>query len=424
MIKSEALKEEYTLIRHKSGLKIYVFPKKTTGTYALFATHYGSIDNGFKLVGDEKETVVPDGIAHFLEHKMFTSEDGGDAFDLFSELGADANAYTSYDKTVFLFNTVSGFDKCLDILLDFVTHPYFTEDTIAKEQGIIAEEIGMYDDNPSTRSYYGMLDGLYVSHEIKKNICGSVKSISEITPKLLYRCHEVFYDPENMVLAVCGDVSADAVERAADKLGTSADRKGIIRKRVYEPESINRAYTEIKMQVAKPIFSIGIKDTDIPSSAEARMERDILVSIAGDLLFSQTGELYEALYRDGLISPGLEGSYTLSESFGFYSISGESDDPRAVLERIKAFIRQKKETGFTEEEFERCRKVFYANFVREFDSAEYIADDLVSFAFNGYDLFGYADAISSVPTSKANELLSTFFDEERFTLSVVLPCDK
>lgn len=420
---SKILGEKYTLIHHKSGLDIYVFPKKMTGTYALFATHYGSSDNKFMLTGESEPTSVPEGIAHFLEHKMFTEEDGSDAFEVFSALGADANAYTSYDKTVFLFNTVSNFPACLRELLHFVTHPFFTKETVAKECGIIAEEIRMYDDNPASRSYYAMLDGLYKVHDIKKNICGSVESIEKITPEMLYRCHEVFYNLSNMVLAVCGDVDAGEIEKIADECLTPSETREIIRGKQDEPREINRAITTQKMQVAKPIFDIGIKDTDIPSTPEARMKKDIIVSIIGDLLFSQTGELYDTLYGSGLISPGLSSSYTLSRTFGFYTISGESDNPEKVLEIIKAYIERKKKEGFTEEEFERCKKVFYASFVREFDSSDDITSNLISFAFDGYDLFGYADAIFSARREEAIDIMRKFFDSDMFTLSVILPIE-
>lgn len=421
--KSAILGEKYTLIRHKSGLKIYVCPKKLTGTYALFATHYGSSDNRFMLTGENEPTAVPEGIAHFLEHKMFTEEDGSDAFEVFSALGADANAYTSYDKTVFLFNTVSNFPGCLRELLHFVTHPFFTDETVAKERGIIAEEIRMYDDSPASRSYYAMLDGLYKVHDIKKNICGSVESIEKITPEMLYRCHKVFYNLSNMVLAVCGDVDTREVEKIADECLTPSEPCEIIRGKQNEPREINRAKTVQKMQVAKPLFDIGIKDADIPSTADARMKKDIIVSIIGDLLFSQTGELYDTLYGAGLISPGLSSSYTLSPTFGFYTISGESDDPEKVLEIVKAYIERKKKEGFTEEEFERCKKVFYASFVREFDSADDITGNLVSFAFDDYDLFGYADAIFSAKREEALRTMREFFADDMFTLSVILPIE-
>jgi len=423
-IKSDLLHEKYELIHHKSGLDIYVFPKNTTTSYALFATHYGSIDNDFMLQGENSVTSVPSGIAHFLEHKMFTREDGSDAFERFSELGADANAYTSYDKTVFLFSCTSNFKECLSELIDFVTHPFFTDESVKKEQGIIAEEIGMYDDAPPTRCYYGMLRGLYEKHDIKTNICGTVESISQITPELLYRCHEVFYNLSNMVLVVCGNVTAEDVLSVADRPLSGNEPLGIVRGKVVEPPFAVRERTVQKMQLAKPVFDIGIKDTEVPTSSHERMKREIAMSIVTDLLFSQTGELYGKLYEMGLISPGLSCAYTVSETFGFCEISGESDDPDKVYAIIKEYFLKKREEGFTEEEFERCRKVFYSSFVRGLDSAEDIANDLMEFVFDGYDYFGYADMILSITLCEVMEIFRSSFAENCFTLSAVFPLDE
>lgn len=421
VIKSELLGEKYSFLKHKSGLNIYVFPKNLTTTYAVFGTHYGAIDNGFKLEGEEHTTEVPLGIAHFLEHKMFTNEDGSDSFEFFSEMGADANAYTSYDKTVYLFSCTSNFRECLGELLRFVTHPHFTEESVAKEQGIIGEEIGMYDDNPPTRSYYGMLEGLYFNHHIKNNICGNVKSIACITPELLYRCHEVFYNLSNMALVVCGNTSVDEVLEIADKYLKEQDEIKIIRQKIEEPKKAAREKTECKMQLAKPLFDIGIKDTEIPSQPLERERREIAMSIVLDLIFSQTGELFSTLYEGGLISPGLHCAYTISESFGFCAVSGEADDPDKVYSIIKDYVLKKRREGFSYDEFERCRKVFYSSFVRGLDSAEDIANDLLEFVFDGYDYFGYAEIINEITLNEVMDIFRSSFSEECFTLSAVFP---
>lgn len=420
-IKSALLGEKYHHIKHKSGLDIYVYPKNLTTTYAVFGTHYGAIDNGFMIEGEKEVTEVPGGIAHFLEHKMFTNADGSDSFERFSEFGADANAYTSYDKTVYLFSCTSNFSQCLGELIDFVTSPFFTDESVKKEQGIIAEEIGMYDDNPSTRSYYGMLEGLYEKHDIKNNICGTVESISEITPELLYRCHRVFYNLSNMALVVCGNVTVDEVMAVADAHLKYGDPVKIIRKEIKESPKAAVNLKECKMQLAKPLFDIGIKDTCVPKDPALRERREVAMSIVLDLIFSQTGELFSALYEDGMISPSLNCAYTVSDSFGFCAVSGESDDPCAVYDKIKNYVLKKREEGFTEADFERCRKVFYASFVRGLDSAEDIANDLIEFVFDGYDFFGYADIISTITLAEVMDIFRSSFFEECFTLSVVYP---
>ncbi len=420
---SRLLGEKYYEYTHKSGLKIYVFPKKMTSTYALFATKYGSVDNCFRLSGEETFTTVPDGIAHFLEHKMFTLPDGSDAFDRFALYGADANAYTSYDKTVYLFSCSENFEKCFEELIDFVTHPYFTDETVKKEQGIIAQEIRMTDDIPSLRAYYGMLRGLYLVHDIRKNICGSVSSIGEITPELLYRCNSVFYSPENMAIVVCGDVlPEDIYSTVCRNIGDGFGSGGVIeRRRPKEPREICSRRVQCRMQVAKPQFTVGIKDSDIPQSPSERARRDAVMSMINDLLFSQTGELYNSLYEEGLISPELSGSYTVSESFAFHSVSGESYEPETVFDRIREYVARICREGIGEEDFERCRKVFYSSFVREFDSTDDIANNLVAFVFDGIEMFDYADIISSVTHEEMMETLRESMKDEYFTLSVVYP---
>lgn len=423
-VKSTLLGEEYKHIKHKSGLDIYVYPKNLSTTYAVFGTHYGAIDNCFKLEGDEEFITVPGGIAHFLEHKMFTNADGSDSFERFSELGADANAYTSYDKTIYLFSCTSNFEECLAELLDFVTHPYFTDESVAKEQGIIGEEIGMYDDMPHNRSYYGMLEGLYLGHDIKNNICGTVQSISKITPALLYRCHKVFYNLSNMALVVCGNVTADEVISVADEHLPKQEPVKIIKKRATEPSFAASPRKERKMQLAKPIFDIGIKDCCIPAEPIMRERREVAMSIVLDLIFSQTGELFSELYESGMISASLHCSYTVSEDFGFCAVTGEADDPDKVYGRIKEYILEKREKGFTAEDFERCRKVFYASFVRGLDSSEDIAEDLIEHIFDGYDYFGYADIINEITLDEVMEIFRSSFGEECFTLSAVFPFDQ
>ncbi len=423
---SPLLREKYYEYTCECGLKVYVFPKKMTNTYALFATKYGSIDNSFRLEGDGEFTEVPLGIAHFLEHKMFTAPDGSDAFDRFALYGADANAYTSYDKTVYLFSCSENFEKCFDELIEFVTHPYFTRETVEKEQGIIAQEIRMTDDFPSLRSYYGMLRGLYSSCHIRNNICGTVESISRITPELLYRCNEVFYSAPNMAIVVCGDVAPHKVfELVSANIGDGFGvGKAIERRHPVEPRAICSRRVQCKMQVAKPLFTIGIKDVNIPAEPAKRARRDAIMSMINDLLFSQTGELYNSLYEEGLISPDLSSSYTISESFAFHSVSGESYEPETVFDRVREYVEKMRREGFQREDFERCRKVFYSSFVREFDSTDDIANNLIAFVFDGIEMFDYADIIASLTYHEVMETLRTDMTDDLFTLSVVYPFDK
>ena len=423
---SALLREKYYKYTHESGLDIFVFPKKLSSTYAILSSHYGSIDNRFGISGEDKVTTVPDGIAHFLEHKLFANEDGSDSFERFSALGADANAYTSFNRTAYLFSCTDNFEPSLCELIDFVTHPYFTEESVRKERGIIAQEIKMYDDTPAEACYYGMLEGLYEKHGIRRNICGSVKSIAEISPELLYECYRVFYDLTNMALVVCGDVTPEDVIRIADSR-LPKEKKGVSFWRDTEnlgesPAAYIPRVTR-KMQVAKPIFNIGVKDADIPKDPQERLRRDAAMSILNEMIFSRAGTLYSELFESGLISPEMSYCYTISDSFAFNSIAGESSDPEAVLGKIKERIATLCENGLSRSDFERGKRVMYAEFVKEFDSTDAIANNLLSFVFDGSELFSYADIVSNATFEEVEKLFTKAFKDEYFTMSVIYPLD-
>ncbi len=414
--KSDLLHESYTRYEHQSGLTIYVFPKKMTSTYALLATDFGAVDHTL----DGKE--LPDGVAHFLEHKLFTNEDGSDAFEHFSALGADANAYTSHTRTVYLFSCTEHFDKALGELIDFVTHPFFTEETVKKEQGIIAEEILMCRDNPYDQCYYNMLRGLYAHHPVKKDICGSLSSIKRITPSLLYQVYRAYYAPSNMTLVVCGDVDPDTVFDIANKhMKQTLKAPRPVRPTVLEDRRVHHARVCRHGQVAKPIFSIGVKDAAIPTDPTERLKRDAGMAILCEMLFSESGELYNSLFDEGLISPDLSADYALTEDFAFLQIAGESGDPDAVLARIREYLANKQQTGLSLEDFERCRRIEYAEYIKSFDSTEEIANTLLSFAMESAELFSYGDVLSGITLSFVEGLLREIFDPSCFTLSVIFP---
>ena len=421
---SHLLREKYYKYTHACGLDIYIFPKKLSSTYALLGTRYGSIDNSFGVEGEHSITAVPDGIAHFLEHKLFANEDGSDAFEHFSALGADANAYTSFNKTAYLFSCTENFEDSLAELIDFVYHPYFTEESVRKERGIIAQEIGMYDDSPSEACYYGMLEGLYERHAIRRNICGSVESIEKITPELLYECYRVFYSPSNMALIVCGDVAPEDVVNIADR-HLPRERKDI---KIVRSEENSLESPEVflprvkkKMKVAKPIFNIGIKDIAIPVSSMERQRKDAAMSILNEMLFSRAGKLYSDLFENGLISPEMSYCYTISDSFAFNSIAGEADNPEAVLDKIREYLRSVAQEGLSREDFERGQRVMYAEFVTEFDSTDSIANNLLSFIFDGSERLSYANIIADVQFEDVEELFGGHFRDEFFTMSAVYP---
>ncbi len=422
---NKMLGESYKKYQHTSGLDIYIFPKKMSSFYAIFGTKYGSIHNCFKTESENDWQTVPDGIAHFLEHKLFVCEDGSDAFERFSDYGADANAYTSFNKTCYLFSCTDRFEDSLAELLDFVTHPHFTSESVASEIGIITEEIKMYDDNPSDRCFYGMLEGMYEHHSIRRNICGTPQSISMITPELLYECYNKFYSLTNMCLVVCGDIADDSVLKIADEHLPSTLQKSpkIIspNENKKEEHAVFKPYVEQKMQVAKPLFKIGIKDTDIPEAAADRQRKETKMAILNEMIFSGSMDLYASLIEKDMISPAFSYGYSIGDSFAYNSISGEADDPHAVMSEILDHIQKLLANGLDREDFMRSKRILYAEAVKSYDSTESIANNLFSFVTDGFELLSDTDIIDSISFEEICELFDSAFEKERITLSVVLP---
>ena len=418
------LGESYEKITLPCGLDIYVFRKELTTAYAILGVGYGSIHSRFASSHDEELKDVPDGVAHFLEHKLFMNEDGSDSFEHFSEYGADANAYTSFNKTAYLFSCTENFEKSLGELLRFVTHPYFTPQSVDSEKGIIAEEIRMYDDSPSDRCFYGMLEGMYENHSIRKNICGSVDSISKITSDILYRCYNTFYNPQNMALVICGNVDTDAVIRIAEAELPSYSRPFVAKtdnENIGEAPSSFRQYVEQRMQVSKPLFNIGFKDTEIPALSDDRQKKDAIMAILNEMIFSRAGRLYEHLFENGIISPNMSYGYTISATSAYNSIAGEADDPKRVLKEILDYIDGLRSDGLSYEDFLRGKRVMYAEFVKSFDSTENIANNLLSFIFEGAELLSYANIIESVTFEDVEKTFKKIFDPRSVSLSVILP---
>ncbi len=416
------LGEKYFRFTHKSGLDIYVFPKKLSSCYAVFGTKYGSIDNCFQIKGRKDFIQVPDGIAHYLEHRMFTQSDGSDITERFSDCGADSNAYTTYTKTVYLFSTTEQVEEALSALLDFVTDPHFTPELVERERGIIVQEIRMGEDNPYNRCFDQMMEALYHCHSVRSNVAGTAESVGEITADMLNQCYQTFYNPKNMALVVCGDIAPETVAAIADKtLPANFVSKEIERHYADEPETVRSAVIECEMAVSKPMFSIGIKDSCIPEDDCERMHRYAAMSILCDAVFSRSGELYNSMFEDGMISPDFSASYSIAQTFAFTAISGDADDPMTVLARIKKHLTELAQKGIAPEDVERSRRVLYSEYVKDFDSTEEIANNMIDFIMDGADLLDFGEQLKSVTVEELNQLLHTAFRDEYFAISVVRP---
>ena len=415
-VKSALLGDKYYKIEHSSGLTIYLYPKKDYNSkYAIFGTRYGSVNNAFSLDGGEVKK-VPDGIAHYLEHKMFECEDG-DAFLKYAKTGANANAYTSFDKTCYLFSCADNFDESLEILLDFVQRPYFTEETVAKEQGIIGQEIRMYDDSAEWRVMFNMLENMYHTHPVQLDIAGTVESIAQITPKLLYDCYYTFYNLNNMVLCVAGDLTPDDILKTADKLLKPCEKHSIESYFEDEPYEVVSDYVEQAFPVSVPLFNLGFKDKAHKVSQKEMAEIEILIEI----LTSPSSELYKILDDKKLINQSFDSEYFYGQGYNAVFFSGESRNPVEAAGVIREYISEIKKNGISAEAFEIARREVYGDAVSALNSVDNIANTMAEFHFSGFDIFGIIDDISACTPQDVNNRLKNMFDVKNSTLSVVKP---
>lgn len=420
---NQMLGERHYSFKHKSGLEVFVFPKEMTTSYAIIATRYGAIDNKFKLENDDEFTTVPDGIAHFLEHKLFECEGGIDAFELFAKTGASANAYTSNTMTGYLFSCTENFYESLEILLDFVTHPYFTEKTVNKEQGIIAQEIKMYEDHPGARLHKELMRALYAKNKVSIDVAGTVESIAQIDAEILYKCYNTFYNLNNMTLSICGNVDVAQVEEVCDKVLKTAEPFKVIRdgEDEDEPRQVNKARAYCNLDVSKPIFAIGIKDNDIPKEPDERMKRAYAFEILDEMLFSISSSFYNELYEQNLISQDLSAGSEVTKHFSFNVISSESSEPETVYSRFVEYIEDTKKKGLDREAFELSKRTVYASNIKSFDSTEDIANNFIFNHFDGSDLLDAPKIIETIDFDYVSGLLHNCFKEEYYAMSIVNP---
>ena len=416
-IKSEILGEKYFEVDHKSGLKIFIMPKENySSSYAVFGTKYGSIDTKFKRSDSDEWITVPEGIAHFLEHKLFENEDL-DAFARYAKTGASANAYTSFDKTCYLFQCSGNFEASLEILLDFVTHPYFTKETVEKEQGIIGQEITMYYDVAGWMSTFNLLRCLYKNHPVRIDIAGTVESIAQITDRLLYDCYNTFYNLNNMCLAVVGDVTPEQVLAVCDKMLEKAEPLSIERSFDDEPREIACSYAEYNLAMSMPVFSFGYKEEckDLTQNLRKMIEVNILLEIlAGD-----TSGLYNKMFDNGLINTSFSKEYFTGFGYEAIMFDGESVNPQAVADEIKKAVAALRADGIDDEQFENARRSLYGREIMEYNDIDSIANAVLSAYFNGYSVFDTMEIYKSVTKEDIEKRLENMMMEEYSALSVV-----
>ena len=422
--KNELTGESLYYERLECGLEVFIMPRADySASYAIFGTKYGSVDSVFVVPGEEEPTYVPDGIAHYLEHKMFDMPDGSNIFDKFSRLGANANAFTSFNMTAYLFSAADYVEENLEILMDYVQTPYFTEESVQKEQGIIGQEIGMYDDNPTWRVFFNFLGCLYKDHPVKKDVAGTVESISHITADYLYKCYNTFYNLSNMTIFVTGDFDPEKIGEVIEKNVKNNKPFSEEIKKIYpeEPQNIVKNYAEQKLSVAMPMFMFGFKDNDTGYSGNRLLKKYIEMNILQRMLFGKSTKLYKELYEAGIINDSFSVDFTMQPDYAYSEFSGESKEPKAVYKRVLEEIDRIKNEGLSEEDYTRAKKVLWGEYIRTYNDVEEFAHAFLSMHMMGIDLLNYEEVYKEITFEDVKNRFNNHFKKENGALSVILP---
>ena len=419
IISNDRTGEKYTRIKHDSGLEILIW--KTEGysiKHALFGTRYGSVNTTFKTKNDDDFVTVPEGIAHFLEHKLFENEDS-DVFELYAKTGASGNAYTSFGKTVYLFSCTDNFKESLSILLDFVQKPYFTEETVAKEQGIIGQEIRMCEDNPYRAGYFNLLCALYSKHPIRIEVAGTVESIAQINSDLLYRCYNTFYNLNNMVLCVAGNCKAEEVFEVADRLLKPCEDVGLQSVFPEEPEGIAKRETVTKMEVGIPLFNIGFKAK--PCTGVELLRKEYASAFLMDMVFGPTSRFYAENMESGLINSSFESETLDGDGYFCNILSGESREPAKLRSAVVAEIERVRREGLSKQDFEDLKKAKYASAIRLFTSVQSCASLMLNAHMTDTKPFDAVEELKAMTFEDVMGYLNEIFDTENLAISVIEP---
>ncbi len=417
VITSSATGDKCIHVKHDSGLDIYICEMHGFSTVeALFGTKYGSINTMFRQKGDTEYTEVPEGIAHFLEHKLFENEDC-DVFELYAKTGANGNAFTSFDKTAYIFSCSKNYQESLRILLNFVQEPYFTQETVDKEQGIIGQEIQMTNDNPEWRVFFNMLRCMYHNHPVKIDIAGTIESIAQIDADLLYKCYNTFYNLNNMVLSIAGNINADEVLAICDECLKTCEDKGLETVFPDEPDEIVQSEIYEKQPVGTSVFHIGFKCKTC--SGVERLKKSVTASVAMSILCDASTDMYRRLLKDNVINSTFGGEVFCGDGYFTVIFSGDSSKPEVIRENILAETERLKSEGIDDKMFQRIKKSAYGSMVRELNNVEAVANTMMNSHMEGVSPY---DAIKFTSELKSDDVLSFIRDElrgDRLVMSVI-----
>lgn len=416
---NEVIDETLYFKKLDSGLEVYFLPKRGyTKKYGFFCTKYGSMENEFEV--DGVKYTMPLGIAHFLEHKIFESETEG-TFEKFSKLGANVNAYTNFISTCYMFNTVENFEPCLENLMEFVQSPYLTEENVEKEKGIIAQEIKMYDDNPSWRVYFNLLSNMYDVNPIRYDIAGTVDTINEITVDHLNACYDNFYNPQNMMVFVVGDLELESVFELVEKCQTEKflnNKKNPIVDYGLEPEIVTNEEVVEKMTVATPLFYLGIKDKYDELGQKEDLKYRLVRKIGLDMMFGKTSQFYKENYEKGIINDTFSFDYSRGNGYSYYILGGESDKTEeAKVEILNVF--KNPDSYISIESFNRNIKKMKGRFLSSFNSLDYVSGTFISYYMNGNNLLDYLSVVDSISFDNIVEAFTSTDTNKKVAISKI-----
>ena len=419
IIENLKVKEKLYIEKLENGLTVMIIPKKgIQKKYIIWGTNYGSNDNKFIVPGETEVTEVPKGVAHFLEHKMFEQENGKNSLDVLTALGVNANAYTTNNHTAYLYECTDNFYKALDEFMDYVQHPYFTDENVEKEKGIIGQEIMMYDDYPDWKVYLNALEGMYHKHPVKLDITGTVETISHIDKDILYKCYNTFYNPSNMAMVVCGDFEPEELLGEIKKRLLDKKANGEI-KRIYpiEKEEIVKGKIEQNMDVSQPLFTIGIKDK--LAEPKERVRKHIAIEILLNMIIGKSSKLYKELYDEGILFTVPSLDYEFARGYAHILITGQSPEPEKVFQKFKNIVEMMKETHINSDEFKRIKKRIYGEYVKEYNDVADIARMFLADFFKEVNSFDYLEEINTVNEEYVEQILNEIFDDKKMIISVI-----
>lgn len=420
VFENNRLNEKYYLEKLDNGLNVIIFPKKgLLKKYITWGVNYGSIDSHFKIDGEE--IIVPDGIAHYLEHKLFEQKSGVNSLDALTRIGVDPNAYTTNDHTAYLFSCIDNFYEGLDEFMDYVQNPYFTDENVEKEKGIIGQEITMYDDSPDWKLYISALQAMYKNNPVRIDIAGTKESIAPITKEHLYLCYNTFYKPENMVMIVVGDFEPEEIlEEIKKRLIPKEKIANLERIFKEEPEDVNEHEVINYMDISLPLFFFGFKDIVIRDGKEL-VKKDVAINLIFNLLFGKSSNLFKKLYEQGIIFNEPRCDFEFAREYSHAYIQGQATDIEVVKEELIKEIENMKVEGLNKEHFERTKNAIYGSLVKQYNDVENIGNMFMFNYFKGINPFDYIEEYKDITIEYAEMILKELFVKDKMVVSKVLP---